>query len=29
MKIAILGKMGSGKSTSANYLKEKYNFEIH
>ena len=29
MKIALLGKMGSGKSTCAKYLKEKYNFEIH
>ena len=29
MKIALLGKMGSGKSTCAQYLKEKYNFEIH
>ena len=29
MIIAITGKMCSGKSTLANYLKEHYNFKIH
>lgn len=29
MKFAIIGKMGSGKSTCANYLKDIHNFEIH
>ena len=29
MKIAIIGKMGSGKSTCAKYLEDKYNFKIH
>ena len=29
MKVAIIGKMGSGKSTCAKYLEDKYNFKIH
>ena len=29
MKIAIIGKICSGKSTCAKYLKDKYDFKIH
>ena len=28
MKIAIIGKMGSGKSYIAKHLKENYNFKV-